>query len=161
MHETQVQFLGWGFPCGSAGKESACNAGDLGSTQVALVVKKLACQYRRHKRCRFNPWGGKSPWRRKWQLTPVFLPGESHGIEKAGRLQSTGLQRVGHDWSNLAHTWAYRTVDRPGEGIGLSRQKPAFKKRRRETYKRDWNNSQKARVRVPVTRQGRWTFQNK
>ena len=27
----------------------------------------------------FNPWVGKIPWRRKWQLTPVFLPGESHG----------------------------------------------------------------------------------
>ena len=25
------------------------------------------------------PWVGKIPWRRKWQLTPVFLPGESHG----------------------------------------------------------------------------------
>ena len=35
-----------------------------------------ACLFRRH---RFNPWGGKSPWRRKWQPTPVFLPGESHG----------------------------------------------------------------------------------
>ena len=23
----------------------------------------------------FNPWVGKIPWRRKWQLTPVFLPG--------------------------------------------------------------------------------------
>ena len=28
---------------------------------------------------RFNPWAGKIPWRRKWQPTPVFLPGESHG----------------------------------------------------------------------------------
>ena len=27
----------------------------------------------------FNPWVGKIPWRRKWQHTPVFLPGESHG----------------------------------------------------------------------------------
>ena len=27
----------------------------------------------------FNPWVGKIPWRRKWQPTPVFLPGESHG----------------------------------------------------------------------------------
>ena len=27
----------------------------------------------------FNPWVGKIPWRRAWQLTPVFLPGESHG----------------------------------------------------------------------------------
>ena len=27
----------------------------------------------------FDPWVGKIPWRRKWQATPVFLPGESHG----------------------------------------------------------------------------------
>ena len=31
------------------------------------------------KRSRFDPWFGKIPWRRKWQPTPVFLPGESHG----------------------------------------------------------------------------------
>ena len=27
----------------------------------------------------FDPWVGKIPWSRKWQPTPVFLPGESHG----------------------------------------------------------------------------------
>ena len=27
----------------------------------------------------FNPWVGQIPWRRKWQPTPVFLPGKSHG----------------------------------------------------------------------------------
>ena len=27
----------------------------------------------------FIPWVRKIPWRREWQLTPVFLPGESHG----------------------------------------------------------------------------------
>ena len=27
-----------------------------------------------------NPWVGKIPWRRAWQPTPVFLPGESHGV---------------------------------------------------------------------------------
>jgi len=27
----------------------------------------------------FNPWVGKIPWRRKWQPTPVFLPGKFHG----------------------------------------------------------------------------------
>ena len=27
----------------------------------------------------FNPWVRKSPWRRKWQPIPVFLPGKSHG----------------------------------------------------------------------------------
>ena len=36
-------------------------------------------QCRRHKRCGFSPWVGKIPWRRAWQPTPVFLPGESHG----------------------------------------------------------------------------------
>ena len=27
----------------------------------------------------FDPWVGKIPWRREWQPTPVFLPGEFHG----------------------------------------------------------------------------------
>ena len=31
------------------------------------------------KRCRFDPWIRKICWRRAWQPTPVFLPGESHG----------------------------------------------------------------------------------
>ena len=31
------------------------------------------------RRCRSNSWVGKIPWRREWQLTPVFLPGKSHG----------------------------------------------------------------------------------
>jgi len=41
-------------------------------------VKELACQCKRCKGCRFDPWVRKIPWRRKWQPTPVFLPGESH-----------------------------------------------------------------------------------
>ena len=27
----------------------------------------------------FNPWAGKIPWKRNWQLYPVFLPREFHG----------------------------------------------------------------------------------
>ena len=45
------------FPGGSDGKESACNAGNLGLIH----------------------WVGKIPWRREWQITPVFLPGEFYG----------------------------------------------------------------------------------
>ena len=45
--------------------------------------------------------GWKIPWRRKWQPTPGFLPGESHGQEP-GRLQSIESQRVRHYWSDLA-----------------------------------------------------------
>ena len=41
--------------------------------------KEPACQCRRHKRHGFNPWVRKISWRRAWQPTPVFLPGESHG----------------------------------------------------------------------------------
>ena len=40
-------------------------------------------------------------WRRKWQPTPVFLPGESQGREPGG-LPSMGSHRVGHDWRDLA-----------------------------------------------------------
>ena len=31
-----------------------------------------------HRRPGVDPWVGKIPWRRKWQPTPVFLPGKSH-----------------------------------------------------------------------------------
>ena len=41
--------------------------------------KEPACQCKRYRRCRFDPWVRKMPWRRKWQSTPVFLPGKSHG----------------------------------------------------------------------------------
>ena len=41
--------------------------------------KEPACRCMRHKRCGFDPWVRKIPWRRAWQPTPVFLPGEFHG----------------------------------------------------------------------------------
>ena len=47
-----------GFPGGSAGEESACNAGEPG----------------------FDPLVGKIPWRRERLPTPVFWPGEFHGL---------------------------------------------------------------------------------
>ena len=40
---------------------------------------EFTCQCRRCKRYKFDPWVGKMPWSWKWQHTPVFLPGESHG----------------------------------------------------------------------------------
>ena len=65
--------------------------------------KKPACQHRTCKGCGFDPWVRKILWRRAWQPTPVFLPGESPWTEKPGGLQSMGSQR--DNWSNLAqHT---------------------------------------------------------
>ena len=66
------------FPGGTSGKEPACHS-------------------RRHKIRRFAPWVRKIPWRRKWQLTPVCLPGGSPWTKEPGGLQSMGLQRAGHD----------------------------------------------------------------
>ena len=51
----------------------------LGASQVALVVKNLSTNTGDARRCRFDLWLGKVLWRRKWQPTPVFLPGKFHG----------------------------------------------------------------------------------
>ena len=45
-----------------------------GASLVAQRVKRLQCW-----RPGFAPWVGKIPWRRKWQPTPIFFPGESNG----------------------------------------------------------------------------------
>ena len=52
-----------------------------------------------------DPWIRKTPWRRAWQPTPIFLPRESPWTEEPGELQSTGSQRVKYDWSNTADTY--------------------------------------------------------
>ena len=47
----------------------------------------------------FDPWVGKIPWKRKWQPTPVFLPGRSHergGLQSIGSSSRTQLS----NWSN-------------------------------------------------------------
>ena len=71
-----------GFTCGSASEESTCNAGDLGlipGLGKGLCRwhsgKESTCQCRK---LRFDPWVGTIPQRRKWQPTPVFLPGKFH-----------------------------------------------------------------------------------
>ena len=46
---------------------------------LSASAKEPACQCQRCKSRGSDPWVGKIFWRRKWQPTPVFLPGESHG----------------------------------------------------------------------------------
>ena len=52
----------------------------------------------------FDPCVGKIPWRRTWQPTPVYLPGESPWTEEPGGLPSMGLQRVGHVYATNTFT---------------------------------------------------------
>ena len=69
-------------------------------------VGESACQRRRHKRHRFDPWVGKIPCWKKWQPTPVFVPGESHGQRILAHCSPWG-----HKESDLtAHTHTLYTV---------------------------------------------------
>ena len=61
-----------GVPGGSDGKESACSVEDWGSI----------------------PWVGKILWRREWQLTPVFLPGESQGQRSLAGYSPRGCREL-------------------------------------------------------------------
>ena len=62
-----------------------------------LSGKESTFQCRRRKRRGFDPWVRKSPWRRKWQPTPVFLPGKYQGQRNLVGYSPWGSRRVGHD----------------------------------------------------------------
>ena len=55
-------------------------------------AKESVCQCRRYKRHRFHSWTRKIAWRRKWQPTPVFLPGESRGQRSLAGYSPWGLK---------------------------------------------------------------------
>ena len=89
------------------------------NTRINTSGKESACQCRRLKRLkrhRFDPWVRKIPWRRAWQPSPVFLPGESHGQTEPSRLQSIRSQRVGHDEASW-HAHMYHDKDWVGLGV--------------------------------------------
>ena len=96
-----------GFPGSSAGKQSTCIAGDpslipglgrspgegigypLQSSWASLVAQMVKNSLSMQE-TRFNPWVGKIPWRREWQPTPVFFPGEFPWTKEPGGLPSMG-----------------------------------------------------------------------
>ena len=57
---------------------STCHKG-MGPNAMGSVVKNLPASAEDARDMGSIPWVGKSHWRRAWQPTPVFLPGESHG----------------------------------------------------------------------------------
>ena len=63
-------------------------------SQLSLWRICLQCR-----RPRFDPWVGKIPWRRERLPSPVFWPGEFHGV-----CSPWGSQRVWHDWATFAHS---------------------------------------------------------
>ena len=73
----------WGLPSDSDGKESICNVGDPG----------------------FDPSLRTIPWRRKWQPTPLFLPGKSHGQRSL-----VGYSLSGCKESDTTNTYTYKSL---------------------------------------------------
>ena len=66
------------------------------------VVKESTCQCRRQG---FNPWVGKIPWRRKWQPTPVFLPGKSPGQRSLAGYSPQGRKDSDTAWWLNMQNW--------------------------------------------------------
>ena len=83
-------YTDMGFPGDASGNESTC-------------------QCRGRKRRCFDPWVGKIPWNRKWQPTPVLLPGECHGQRSLagyspwGHRELDSTERLNHH----CHTYIY------------------------------------------------------
>ena len=73
---------------------------------LRVYGKEPICQCRRLKRWGFDPWVGKIPWRRTWQPTPVFLPGESHGQRSLEGYSPRGCKELGTT-EVTAHMHAY------------------------------------------------------
>ena len=72
--------------------------------------KESTCQCRRYRRHGFDHWVGMNPWRRKWQPTPVFLPGKSHGQRSLASYSPGGhTESATTEWLSKTHTkktWA-------------------------------------------------------
>jgi len=76
-----------GFPVGTSGKESACQ----------------------RRRQRLNPWVRRILWRRRWQPTPVFLPGKFHGQRSL-----TGYSPWGHEEADMSEPLSTHTGEKRG-----------------------------------------------
>ena len=87
------------FPGGSVDKETACNA----------------------RRPGLDPWVGKIPWRRKWQPTPVSLPGEFHGQRSLAGYSPWGFKESDMTEQLNQHTnaWNALPLDMPWLPLSL------------------------------------------
>ena len=77
--------------------------------------KESACQCRRHLRCGFNSWVEKMPWSRKWQVTPVFLPGKSHRQKSLAGYIVHGVSKSRTRLS--AHTHTHENIENMNIGL--------------------------------------------
>ena len=90
-----------------------------GKSWTSLVAQK-AKRLPTVQETRVNPWVGKIPWRRKWQPTPVFLPGKSHGWRRL-----VGYSLRGHKESDKTE-WLHFHIQVKCDSIWLHGLLPAY-----------------------------------
>ena len=91
-----------GFPGGASGKDPVC-------------------QWRSHKRRKFDPWVRKVPWKRDWYLTPIFLPRESHGQRSL-----SGYSLQGHSEVDTTEVMFISVQSRPTLCDPMNRSTPGL-----------------------------------
>ena len=77
---------------------------DSHTSLPSLMVQRerIRLQFMRPREHKFNPWVRKIPWRRKWQFTPVFLPGESRG-QRWATVHEVAKSGTTTEWLNNHH----------------------------------------------------------
>ena len=70
-----------------------------------------------------QPWAEKSPWRRKCQPTPIFLPGKSRGQRSLGGCSPWGCKKVEHDLATKQQqpSWVHLFIHEPNQALILNR----------------------------------------
>ena len=101
MQETRSLISGSGRSPGEG------NGNPLKTSLVAQTVKhRLQCE-----RPGFDPWVGKIPWKRKWQPTPVLLPGKSHGRRSLVQATIHGVAKSWAPLSDFTFTFQYSCLE--------------------------------------------------
>ena len=98
------------------------------------MVKNQSAKCMRLELCRFHPWVGKIPWRWKWQSTPVFLSGESHGQRSLMGYGPWGCKELGTTEIDLAQLILVLRVQGEGQvrnSNGRVRKRMAEERRKR------------------------------
>ena len=100
---TEVYIFNPSYPGGSMGKKK----------------KKFHLQCRRCRRLGFDFWVGKIPWRRAWQPTPVFLPGECHAQRSLAGYSPWGQKEL---YMTERLNWTETVAHQAPLSMGFSRQ---------------------------------------
>ena len=116
-----------------------CNKPKLGTTQIKskqlksstgeLITNCETC-IQCNTSGQWKEWTTDTCWKRKWQATPVFLPGKFHGQRSLAGYSPWGRRRVRHDWASEHSTLTWGRLDErqgsPGEWKKQDQKKSTY-----------------------------------